>query len=251
MIEELIAYYRENASDEALIYKHMNPSLKRIDRFIFWLFLIASVVLIIGLFLIFFQVFSIKFWVIVQFFLVMILLFISAKIQARSINEILKNNHNIVQDVSMAWRTKKYKDKQLAVLIGYLKRNKLYEKQKIEQLINRIKTNGLIKLPPLVLPSLIVSFVAPIWNYTIPHIYNLFVTKESGAKEAIVKENIGGVLGVSIGLTFVVVIVLFSIGSINRSLFKLKNELIPDLLRTEGYYKSQLIELLQDVSLKL
>jgi hypothetical protein len=176
---------------------------------------------------------------------------VSVKVENVIINKILKEKYNIVPKVPMAWRTKEYKDKQLAVLIGYLKRNKLYEKQKIEQLINRIKTNGLIKLPPLVLPSLIVSFVAPIWNYTIPQIYNLFITKESGAKEAMVKENIGGVLGVSIGLTFVIIIVLFSIGSINRSFFKLKNELIPDLLRTEGYYKSRLIELLQDVSLKL
>ncbi|MDY7989829.1 hypothetical protein UY286_05095 [Paenibacillus polymyxa] len=241
MVEDLIEYYEENISDNGLVYKHM-PILRFWNNVTFIILILCVPFMVVGL-MYTSIVQRINYWLlpIILFIISLGLLCFLVRKQKIRILSILRNEYQITPEENEGWVTGEYKKKQFRLLMGYLRRKKLYEKQKIEQLIQRMNDREKSKLPPLVAPSIFIAFIVPLWNQLIPLIYN-----------SILSESSFGTLVLIVNLLFFLVVFILCYGGfIYRSAVKFRDELIAEIFVTKAHQRKVLIEMLKDISLKI
>ncbi|WP_339303610.1 hypothetical protein [Paenibacillus sp. FSL R5-0519] len=238
IIKNLISYYEENVSDYGLVYKYI-PYLRRLISLLGLAYVITAVLMIIGLI---HKMISdnIYYWFFIPFIVVFVAIICVTKFQVSKITKILNNNYQIFPDPMEGWKNQEYKEKQHGLLVGYLKRNKLYEKQKIEYLIDRINELSLRKFPPLLAPSIVVAFILPLWNHLIPIIYKYIF--------------LGSTLWKVVFMLLLVLSVFISIfftGIINRLFHKFKDTVWSKIFRNENTKRKEINEILHDIYLSL
>ncbi|WP_031463743.1 hypothetical protein [Paenibacillus polymyxa] len=241
MVEDLIEYYEENISVNGLVYKHI-PILRICTNVTFIILIVCIPFMAVGL-MYTGIVQRVTYWLFPMVLCILIfglLMFLVNK-QRTEIFSTLRNEYQISPEEDKRWETGEYKKKQFRLLVGYLKRKKLYEKEKIEQLIQRMTDREKSKLPPLVVPSIFIAFIAPLWNQLIPLIY----------KSIISNSNLGTLILIVILLFFLVVFILYYGGFIYRSAIKFRDEVIADVFVTKAHQKKVLIEMLKDIVIKL
>lgn len=240
MVEDLIEYYEENISDNGLVYKHI-PILRICTNVTFIILIVCIPIMVVGLIYtgivqrVTYWLFPMVLWI-----LIFGLLKFLVRKQRTEIFSILRNEYQMSPEENKGWGTGEYKKKQFRLLVGYLKRKKLYEKEKIEQLIQRMTDREKSNLPPLVAPSILIAFIAPLWNQLLPLIYAYIRSKS----------NLGMLIFVVIILFFLVLIILFYSGFIYRSALKLRDEINADVFVTKAHQRKVLIEMLKDINLK-
>lgn len=240
MIYKIIKYYEENISDYGLVYNYIPRSyaftkFTTITYFVTGAFLVTGVAYFIlsgHLKFIFFIPFVINLGIFMRAF----------KRQFKEIKHLLEAKYGIYQEENKRWRTEDYKEKQYLLLVGFLKRNKLYNKEKIQQLIKMIDDDTeKKKLPPILAPGLLIAFIAPLWNHYIPIIF------KSASPEGDYK-----LIGiVFISLICLVIGILFLLGQTQRMYKTLVFEIIEEMFWKESLIRKELIASLKEVVLKI
>ncbi|MDN4078221.1 hypothetical protein QYF52_09765 [Paenibacillus polymyxa] len=241
IVDKLMDYYEENISDYGLVYKFIPYHNKSINIFTVLYFLTGIIMLIcLPISLINNQIYyRISF---IPFFLVLVVLMVLVKYEIRKIKKMLEKKYKIHPEENKRWKTEKYTEKQYLLLLGYLKRNKLDDTQKIEQLIKIISDEvEQKKLSPLLAPGLLIVFITPLWNHLIPVIFS----------RASPDTNLEVLVAVSFFLIFLIVLVLFTIGVLKRLSEKVKDDILAEIFWKEKFYKKELIAYLQDISFNL
>ncbi|MNM84056.1 hypothetical protein D3C81_961300 [compost metagenome] len=173
MKDRLFEYYKNNASNRALVLAHM----KRFSRwhnivvFLTMITIALSVLSFIASAIIYALV---EDWMLIYFILpvLFIILMYTMNINFNKRAARVLNQHYSIKSEPKKWGSS-IKDVKIYFVREYLIENGMYSKWKVIKLIDDLKNDSVKgKLPPLVTPSLIIAFLIPNFTQLISRIYN-------------------------------------------------------------------------------
>lgn len=241
VVDKLIEFYEKKISDYGLVYKHI-PRIHGLNNMLTLMYFITAFIMLIGISYVIFEN-RILYSLFIPFLIILAILIIATKYEINRIIGLLEEKYRIYPEVNNAWKTDGYKKKQYSIFIGYLKRNKLYKREKLDKILMMLNDESeKATLPPLIAPGLLIAFVAPLWNYLIPMIFK-GITPEGNVDLQIV-------VAVFVFLICSVVFVLLAIGIMQRMFRGIKAEFLEGLLWKRKLYRKELTVLLQDAILR-
>ncbi|MBW4079999.1 hypothetical protein [Paenibacillus sp. S150] len=242
MKEDLFTFYNDQVSNKALIYSHMYYFHK---FYLFLIYLSMFMALTSGISIIFFRSYL---WFCISSFICTFLLILSLyglnKLFDLKAMKILKIQYSIISSPKK-WRKSKA-DIQLHLITEYLIENNLYNKWKIEKLIdNFAKDNEKRKLSPLVAPSIVLAISIPNLTQLLTHMYTFFNAKENVPLN--IRNSTSPEITINTTLFFVIFIVSLFVATSISVLNRAKEDIKEMILDKEGPNRNSLITILENV----
>ncbi|MEW9702944.1 hypothetical protein, partial [Paenibacillus sp. SI8] len=169
MLNGISRYYKESISSYGLVFRHLYVSYFFTTLSIISI-PISGLLLIVG---IIFSLIGLKVAPLfaVPFITSILITIITITSLNNKVKKFVRRNYNLKPKKGL-WRTQEFDDMQYNLLVEYLNKNNLYTEDKIKLLIDLLnKETERNKLPPLVIPSVVITFSVPIWIQYVTFIY--------------------------------------------------------------------------------
>ncbi|WP_145407859.1 hypothetical protein [Paenibacillus xylanexedens] len=241
MKDKLFKYYKDYASNYALIYVHMN----RYHKF-FYSYLIITILILISVipayFLLQNWISYVIMWGIIIVCLGFVILF-SKMFDIKSM-KILKKQYSI-SSTPKTWNDYTLEIR-IHIITEYLIEHGLYERWKMEKLIADLyKDEEKAKIPPLVAPSIILAISIPNVTQLLLHIYSYFNLEAN--MPYLVQNSDSAKLTLNVSIFFAVLVVslilVTSISVVNHIQASIRKAIFDK----HGHKRNGLIETLEDI----
>jgi hypothetical protein len=176
VLDRLIKYYENNVTSYSLVYKHMKISYYSfITSYVIALF--STFALLIGMF-IYFLVPTFLYFSGDLFIIVLLLFLISFFVLNKRAKQILFKKYKLTVK-KILWVSAEFEEIKHERLRNYLVLNGLYNESKINLMIEMLnKDIEREKLPSIIAPGIVLSFIVPVWIQFLTFIFKPISTTE-------------------------------------------------------------------------
>lgn len=253
----LFDFYKSNVSYSILIYPYMKK-FREWYKIVLYLVVVALLSVVISLLTFSFVHHFYFWWTVISIFVLLVLMFLMSYMVKRFDIEAAKV---LNKKYSLRCDPKKWGDLatdiQVHLIAEYLIENGLYSRWKLEKLVEEFKNDNVKgKIPPLVAPSLIIAFLIPNLTQLLNRIYGIYYSSSYEITKAPISDvsaaNITNIdlskdIGVFVAVTFVTVILVYSISGINR----IKDEIKEMFTNRDAQKRNGLIDVLDNILYQL
>jgi phosphatidylglycerophosphate synthase len=253
----LLDFYKDNVSYSILIYPYMKK-FREWYKVVLYLLVVALLSAAISVLTFSFVHHFYFWWTVVSVFVLLVLMFLMSYMVKRFDIEAAKV---LNEKYSLRCDPKKWgelaTDIQVHLITEYLIENGLYTRWKLEKLVEEFKNDNVKgKIPPLVAPSLIIAFLIPNLTQLLNRIYGIYYSSSSVLTTTPITDvsaaNITTIdlskdFAVFFAITFVTVILVYSISGINR----MKDEIKEMFTNRDALKRNGLIDVLDNIIYQL